>query len=249
MKAIATLLCVALAIGSAYGQPVLPAFEVVSVRPNASGSLESNSGRVAGHRYTATNASLISLLRVAYGIQEFQIAGQPRWADVERYDIVATIPDGGRPEDWRLMLQTLLRDRFKLVTHREQRSGPIFAMMVAKSGHKLTAADPSKCSHPSGSCGFNGSPTQVDGMSVTTGDLAARLSRSIGVMVVDKTGLESKFDITLQWTVEDQFRGRGASASPTIFTAIQEQLGLRLESTTGPVDVLVINSAEKPAAD
>jgi len=68
-------------------------------------------------------------------------------------------------------------------------------------------------------------------------------------MVVDKTGLDSLFDITLQWTVEDQFRGRGASASPTIFAAIQEQLGLRLESTKDLVDVLVVGSAEKPPAD
>ena len=68
-------------------------------------------------------------------------------------------------------------------------------------------------------------------------------------MVVDKTGLDALFDITLQWTVEDQFTGRGASASPTIFAAIQEQLGLRLESTKGPVDVLVVDSVEKPAPD
>ena len=79
--------------------------------------------------------------------------------------------------------------------------------------------------------------------------LAARLSRSLGVMVIDKTGLDSLFDITLEWTVEDQFTGRGASASPTIFAAIQEQLGLKLDSTSGTVDVLVVDSAEKPAAD
>ena len=71
----------------------------------------------------------------------------------------------------------------------------------------------------------------------------------MGVMVVDKTGLDSLFDITLQWTVEDQFRGRGASASPTIFAAIQDQPGLRLESTQGRVDVLVVDSVKEPAAD
>lgn len=248
MKITAILLGAALAVGSVKAQTVLPAFDVASVRPNQSGSPNSSS-RVTGNRYTATNVSLVSLLRVAYGIQEFQIDGQPRWADLDRFDIAATIPDSGKSEDWPLMVQTLLYDRFKLRFHREQREASIYALTVAKTGHKLTPADPSKCKNPTGSCGFNGSPTQIDGTSVSMTQLAARLSRSIGVMVVDKTGLGSLFDVILQWTVEDQFTGRGASASPTIFAAIQEQLGLRLESTKGPVDVLVVDSAEKPAAD
>jgi uncharacterized protein (TIGR03435 family) len=248
MKIRGILLGVAIAAGAAHAQPALPVFDVVSVRPNQSGSPNSSS-RVTGNRYTATNVSLVSLLRVAYSIQEFQIDGQPRWADLDRFDVVATMPDGGRSEDWPLMVQALLRDRFKLRFHREQRQASVFALTVAKNGHKLTPADPSKCRNPTGSCGFNGSPTQIDGTSVSTAQLAARLSRSIGVMVIDKTGLDSLFDITLQWTVEDQFRGQGASASPTIFAAIQEQLGLRLESTKGPVDVLVVDSAEKPAPD
>jgi uncharacterized protein (TIGR03435 family) len=249
MKMTGILLGIFITGGSVNAQPVLPAFEVVSVRPNHSGSPNSSSGRVAGNRYTATNVSLVSLLRVAYGIQEFQIDGQPRWADLDRFDIVAKIPDDGRSDDWPLMLQALLRDRFNLRFHREQRQAPVYVMTMAKNGHKLTAADPSKCGNPSGSCGFNGSPTRIDGTSVSMAQLAARLSRSIGVIVFDKTGLDSLFDITLEWTVEDQFTGRGASASPTIFAAIQEQLGLRLESTRGPVDVLVVDSAEKPAAD
>src|SRR5687768_10180243 len=248
MKLTRLLLGVAIAAGSVNAQPALPVFEVASVRPNQSGSQNSSSGRVAGNRYTATNVTLVSLLRVAYGLQEFQIDGQPRWTDLDRFDIVATIPDGGRADEWPLMVQTLLRDRFKLTFHREQRRAPVFALTVAKNGHKLTPADPSKCRNPTGTCGFNGSPTQIDGTSVSMAQLAARLSRSIGVMVVDKTGLDSLFDITLQWTVEDQFRGRGASASPTIFTAIQEQLGLRLDSTTGAVDVLVVDNVEKPPA-
>jgi len=242
------LLGVAIAVGPLKAQTALPAFDVASVRPNESGSPNSSS-RFTGNRYTATNVSLVSLLRVAFAIQEFQIDGQPRWADLDRFDIVATIPEGGRSEDWPLMVQTLLRDRFKLRFHREPREASVFALTVAKNGHKLTPADPSKCRNPTGSCGFNGSPTQIDGTSVSTAQLATRLSRSIGVMVVDKTGLDALFDITLQWTVEDQFTGRGASASPTIFAAIQEQLGLRLESTKGPVDVLVVDSVEKPAPD
>jgi uncharacterized protein (TIGR03435 family) len=187
----------------------------------------------------------VSLLRAAFDIQEFQIAGQPAWADRDRFDIVATMPDGARPPDnWRLMVQALLRDRFMLRFHREQRPASVFALTVAKSGHRLRPAGP--CESPGGRCDFNGSPTRVWGDSVSMAQFAARLSRSLGAMVVDRTGLGSLYDVSLEWTVEDQFRGRGASASPTIFTAIQDQLGLRLESTTGTVDMLVIDNVESP---
>src|SRR5687767_8459570 len=142
MKTTVILLGLAIAVASLHAQPALPAFDVVSVRPNQSGSPNASSGRVTGSRFTATNVSLVSILRFTYGIQEFQIAGQPRWADIDRFDIVATIPDGGKAEDWPLMMQTLLRDRFKLRFHREQRQGPVFALTVAKSGHRLTPADP-----------------------------------------------------------------------------------------------------------
>ena len=235
--------------GILYAQSALPAFDVVSIRPNQSGSPNSSSGRVTGNRYTATNVSLVSLLRVAYGLQEFQIDVQPTWAALDRFDIVATIPEGARSDDWPLMVQALLRDRFKLRFHREHRQAPVYSLTVLKTGHKLAPADPSKCANPTGSCGFDGSPSRISGRSVSTAQLAARLSRSIGVMVVDRTGLDSLFDITLEWTVEDQFTGRGASASPTIFAAIQDQLGLRLESTRDAVEVLVVDSAEKPSPD
>jgi uncharacterized protein (TIGR03435 family) len=226
----------------------LPAFEVASVRPNQSGSPNSSS-RVRGNRYTATNLSLISLLRVAYALQEFQIDARQGWAGVERFDIVATLPEGARSSDWPLMVQSLLRDRFKLRFHIEPRPTRVYALTVGKNGHKLRAADPSKCADPSGSCGFNGSPTQIDGNSVSTTQLAARLSRSMGIMVIDKTGLNASFDILLQWTEDDQFTGPGASASRTIFGAIEDQLGLKLESTRAPVDVLVVDSAERPSAN
>ena len=247
MKVTAILFVAVTSVAAVYAQRAVPEFDVVSVRPNQSGSLNSNSGRVTGNRYTATNVSLVSLLRVAYGLQEFQIAGQPGWADLDRYDIVATIPDGARSEDWPLMVQALLRDRFKLRFHREPRQAPVYVMTVAKNGHKLTPADPTQCRNPSGTCGFNGSPTGISGRSVSTAQLAVRLSRSIGVMVIDRTGLDTLFDIDLEWTIEDQFRGRGASASPTIFAAIQDQLGLRLDSARDAVDVLVVDAAEKPS--
>lgn len=249
MKMLAVTMGLTLSGVAAHAQAPVPAFEVVSVRPNQSGSPNSSSGRATGSSFTATNVSLISLLRVAYGLQEFQIDAKQGWADIGRFDIVAKLPSGATPSEWPRMVRSLLRDRFKLTSHFEPRPTSVYLLSEARIGHKLTPADPSKCTNPSGSCGLNGSPTHSDGRSVSTEQLAARLSRSIGIMVIDKTGLSGLYDIDLEWTVDDRFRGRGASASPTIVPAIQDQLGLRLESTRAPVDVLVVDSAERPTPD
>lgn len=235
---------VAFATVAVSAQVAAPAFEVASVKRNESASGNSSS-RNLGNRYIATNVTVIQMLRNAYGIQEFQIAGGPRWAGVDRFDIDATMAPGSKPGDWQPMLQTLLAERFKLTFHREPRQAPVYSLVVAKSGHKLTPGDPKTCPN-TGGCGFNASPTQIVGESVSMTQLAARLSRSIGIHVVDNTGLNGLFDLKLEWTIEDQFVGRGASASPTIFPAIQEQLGLRLESTRGPVETLVIDRVEQP---
>ena len=247
MKMPAILVAAALSAGTVHAWQALPEFEVVSVRPNNTGSPNSSS-RLTGNRYNATNVSVVSLLRNGFALQEFQIDGHPGWAALDRYDIVATLPDGANPADWPLMMQALLRDRFKLRFHREQRQAPVYVMTVMKGGHKLKPAA-SECRSPRGTCDFNGSPTSVSGRSVTTAQLAVRLSRSIGMIVVDRTGLSGLFDIDLSWPIEDQFIGRGASASPTIFPAIQEQLGLRLDSGRDAVEVLVVDSVERPSPD
>lgn len=244
MRHFSQLMFAAVATVAVSAQNALPAFEAASIKRNTSTSGNSSS-RNLGTRYTATNVTVVQLLRNAYGIQEFQIAGGPSWAGIDRFDIDATMAPGSKPGDWQPMLQTLLAERFRLTFHREQRQTSIYSLVVAKNGHKLTPGDPAKCPN-TGGCGFNASPTQIVGESVSMGQLAARLSRSIGVHVVDNTGLKGLFDLKVEWTVEDQFVGRGASASPTIFPAIQEQLGLRLESTRGAVETVVIDRVEKP---
>jgi uncharacterized protein (TIGR03435 family) len=247
MKFSVFVLAATCAVSGVTAQSPPPAFEVASIKQNASGSLNANAARVAGDRYRAENVSLISLLRVAYAVQEFQIAGHPAWANVDRFDIDAKMEAGANPRDWPVMLQRLLADRFKLTLHREQREGPIYTLVVGSSGPRLTAAEPSKRSNPGGD--FSASPTQIIGTGVTMAEFAMRLSRSMGIPVVDRTGLTGAFDLKLTWPVDDQFVGRGASASPTIFTAIQEQLGLRLQSGRGPVEMLIVDRAERPVPD
>jgi len=221
-------------------------FEVASVKENKSGS-QNSSNRTAGERYSGTNVSLVSLLRTAYALQEFQIAGYPAWAETDKFDVEAKMESGANPPDFPLMLQKLLAERFKLVVHREPRQTSIYTLVVAKDGPKLKPGDPSKCG--GSSCGFNASPTEIVGENVSMSQFAFRLSRSIGTHVVDGTSLKGTFDFKVTWLPDDRFSGRGASANPTLFTAIQEQLGLRLQAGRGPVDTLVIDRAEKPVAD
>ena len=246
MKTSSLLFWVALATAGVAAQNASPGFEVASVKQNRSGSLSSNN-RMAGERYRATNMSLVALLRSAYSVQAFQIAGLPDWAEVDRFDIDARIESGANAGEWPLMLRRLLADRFKLALHREQRQSAIFTLLVAPGGPALNPGDPSKCT--GSSCGLNATPTQIVGENVTMGQFAERLSRSLGTHVVDGTALRGNFDFKLTWPPDDQFGSRGASANPALFTAIQEQLGLRLQSGRGPVETLVIDRAERPVPD
>jgi uncharacterized protein (TIGR03435 family) len=246
--ATAALVILAPAIAPAQ-QPTGPGFEVASVKRNLSGSQASNNGRVTGDRFTATNATVVQLLRAAYSVQEFQIEGEPGWSGSERFDITATIPAGQRGDEWRQMLQTLLAERFRLTLRREQRESTVLALFVAPSGLKIAPAGEARCRPPNASCGMSAAPTQIVARGQSMDQLATRLARSIGQPVLNRTAISGIFDFTLQWEQEDQFREPGASASPAIFTALSEQLGLRLQRERAPVDVLVVERVERPTPD
>ena len=238
-----------LVVVSASAQDTRAVFEVASIKPNDSNSGVSNGGRLTGQRFTSTNVTIVQLLRTAYGVQEFQIQGGPGWIGLDRYDIIANMPSGSRPDEWPVMLQNLLADRFRLRLHREPRLTDVYALVVARNGFKLTPQDSSRCAPPNGSCGFNATPTEIVARGQSMDQLATRLSRSIGQTVVNKTGVSGIFDFKLEWTQDEQFRAPGASASPAIFTALTEQLGLRLQGDRAPVEVLVIDTVERPTAD
>lgn len=252
----------------------IPVFDVVSIKPNKSAS---GMVRVMSKPdgYAATNVSLSSLIQRAYGVKEDQISGIPGWAESARFDIDAKVAGSDVPdlqkmknEDRGLLLQPLLADRFKLTIHHETKVLPIYELVVAKGGPKLKEATTGD-KYSDGIKGPDGvsragmmmmRPGQFTGQGIPLASLANQLSQQLHRTVVDKTGLTGKYDFALQWT-DDQsdsmFKGADGApqraepapdaSGPSIFTALQEQVGLKLQSTKGPVETIVIDHVEMPS--
>ena len=238
------------------------AFEVASVKPNKSGARGWSLAPPSGGRLNARNVTLRDLIVEAYRIQEFQLAGGPGWLGSERYDVSAKADGNASKRQIHDMLQTLLVDRFQLKFHRETRELPIYALSVAKSGIRMRQADAGECPSPpvpNQPCGgFRiWMRSHISGNRVSMEQIADALSQMMGRTVVDKTGLHGNFDMKLEWTPdESQVRGLEKpdaplpnQEGPSIFTALQEQLGLKMESQKGPVEVLVIDHAERIPAE
>jgi len=243
----------------------LPQFEAASIKPSVPGTLRGSTFEfLSGGGLRIINGTLRAILETAYEVREFQTLGGPGWVGSERYDILANsaaAPRGGTGgEDiktTRLRLQALLAERFKLQVHRETRELPEYALEVAKGGPKLADGDAPGVSDntPTGiqrSCG------QMIGTKTTMANLSLMLSRQLDRPVLDRTGLTGKYSFRFEWTPDagrcsvpaDGAARESApppSSAPSIFTALQETLGLRLESIKGPVDSLVIDHAEKPS--
>jgi uncharacterized protein (TIGR03435 family) len=232
-----------------------PQFEVASVKRNNSGRQVARFNGGAG-RWTATNALVSVLIKIAYRVQDFQIIGAPAWISSERYDIEAKGEGNlGNNEINAPMLQALIEERFKAAVHGETRDMPVYFLTVAKSGSKLKASqcitkDPNTPVPPGQPRpSFCGNGTVDYGLIRVTGTrlqyLADNLSGLLKRKVLDNTGLAGQFDVDLKWTPDLTTPGSNpASASdggPSIFTAIEEQLGLKLESGRAPIDVLVID--------
>jgi uncharacterized protein (TIGR03435 family) len=224
-----------------------PQFEVASVKRNNSGSQDASLRGGVG-RYSATNAPLSMLIQVAYRVQDFQIIGAPGWINSERYDIEAKA-EGYLDNDQRTapMIQALIEERFKAAVHGETRDLPVYFLTVSKGGSKLTASQcitrdpnaPIPPNQPRASfCGF---VTFSNGFIKSTGarlqSMTDYLSGILKRKVLDRTGLAGQFDVELKWTPDLAPPDGG----PSIFTAIEEQLGLKLESGKAPIDVLVID--------
>ncbi len=253
-------------------------FEVASVKLNTSGGNGSYIQALPG-RLVMTNFSLRRLILSAYGVQDYQISGVSPWIGSDHYDIQAKAEGNASVKQMEgPMLQTLLEERFKLILHRETRQLPVYELTVVKSGVRLQRPKEGGCtpysvdspSPPPPSpgeprpvfCGFfrfgsDGLNRTMDGAAVRIAKLATSLPASeLGRTIIDRTGLIGTFDVHLRWTIDAQTGPDGPGTplptdltGPSIFTALQEQLGLKLESAKGPVEVLVIDHVEKPSAN
>jgi uncharacterized protein (TIGR03435 family) len=224
-------------------------FDVTSVKTNVSGE-QGGSSRAQPGRYVGVNVTLRRVIGLAYSpVQEF--VGGPDWINTARFDIEGKVDGAPSREQMQEMLRSLLADRFHLVVHRETREMPAYALELARKdgrlGSELRSAE--SCAEP-GCGGFSVGNGSIRGHGVTMARLAAELpSATEGRYVVDRTGLAGTFDVALTWTAIVPAPDAASDGPPSIFAAIQEQLGLKLEPITAPIDVIVIDRAEKPQQD
>jgi uncharacterized protein (TIGR03435 family) len=234
------------------------AFDVASVKPNLSGGGNFSMGTSRG-RLTATNVPVRMLVLKAFHAKEFQVSGEPGWFGTERYDIVAKIENAGISDDdlW-LLLEPLMVDRFKLRFHRETKQLPVYSLVKAKGGPKFkvhTSTGDGK-DEPNVSGRINGGEASFTALKTSMAKLADILGDHLDRTVVDNTGLRGTYDFKVEWAQDHRGEPIGPSiigsleeslglSGPTIFTALEEQLGLKLESSKGPVEVIVIDGAEK----
>lgn len=225
-------------------QVTLPRFEVASVKPSGAARTDSSGIGTGNGRLDAHNVTLLRCIIGAYGIGPSEVTGGPDWLDSDRFDISgkAETPTNDDAE-LMLMLRDLLADRFKLVAHREVKTIPVFVLEVARNGAKM------KASEGDANRNTRNSNTGVR-MDIRNTDMEAfahTLAQQVDRPVVNRTGLKGTYSFTLEWMPERYGSANESSSAPSLFTAIQEQIGLRLRSERAPVEVLVIDSAEHPS--
>ena len=242
--------CAMLALTTVWGQT--KEFDVASIKPHKGGD-DGNVGiQISpGGLFRANNVPLKEMLQIAYDLRPGQLAGAPKWVDSERYDIEAKMaePPAPGPDGLRPYMQSLLEKRFQLKSHREMREMQSYQLVQAKGGSKVKESDPA-ARGPMIRMGRD----QLSMSKVNMDQLSVQLSRAVGASVSNQTGLTAQYDMELKFTPEASagpgHEGQGAPTpggdGPSIFTAVQEQLGLKLEAKKGPVSVFVIDKIEKP---
>uniref|UniRef100_Q01NA8 Soil-associated protein, TIGR03435 family n=1 Tax=Solibacter usitatus (strain Ellin6076) TaxID=234267 RepID=Q01NA8_SOLUE len=235
MRTAHVLLCATLA-ASAFGQQAAEVleFEAASVKPNKSGSNHSESHGTPG-QLVALNMSLRAYICRAFNVRDYQVSG-PDWLGSEKFDIVAKYPPHSGDSQPGPRLQKLLADRFKLAIHRETKESPVYALLPAKNGPKIKPVE------DKGDHSTNSERGKFVGTGVTMARFAEFLARYMDRPVVDLSDMKGVYNITLEWTPDEA----GADASgPTLLTAIQQQLGLRLQPQKAPIEILVVDHAER----
>ncbi len=262
---------------TAGGPPIDPQmrFEVVSIKPfDASGGATPRSG-TRGTRYDSSGLPLWWLVAQAHlaPLDRDRVVGLPEWIDTERYAIAAKIPDGVAVSALPVLMTNLLKDRFRMVSHTETREMPVYNLVLVRSDKRIgpllkessaecraevaaRLAAPQRGASPptaSGACPPQGLNIGfLSGGGIEMAILTQGLTQLVGRPVIDRTGLTGRYDYTLKWRPEPGIGPPGPPVdpdAPSIFTAVEEQLGLKLESARGPVEVVVIDRLEKPTLD
>ena len=226
-----------------------PAFDAASIKLHPPPITMSSDPSVRGSLMVGTASTLADMITVAYGVRYEQISGGPNWLASEHYDLEARAETGAPLTRDRAMamLRTLLADRFQLKLHRESKETPVYELVVAKNGPEF------KPSAPDAKPGWftRGVATgqlHMEASRATMEALARQLTRSAGRPVLDKTGLAGDYTFTLEWLPADGAAAPDSNTS-TVFTAVHEQLGLKLNPARDPIEMLVIDHAEKPRAN
>ena len=258
-----------------------PSFQVATIKPSGAGETRASMGFSAGGRgFTTVNATIRDLIQEAYNVKSAeQIAGASGWMTTDKFDIearmddpqveaMAKLPIEKRIEQVRLMLQSLLEERFALKLGESTRQETFFTLIAAKGGPKLKPTEMvptgpnGEPAHPvNGPRLLRKGPGKLEATAASMPMLTDTLSRlhelgaeggfTVGELIVDKTGLTGAYDWTLNWTPDTIAQGGDAGdvGGPSLFTALQEQLGLKLEKTKAPVEVLVIEHVERPTGN
>jgi uncharacterized protein (TIGR03435 family) len=255
----AILLLMTILVGFGQSAVELPKYEVASIKPNTDGEFLFAFRIEPSGSLAATGITLKRLMMTAYNIQGFRLFGGPGWVASRRWDVQAKPSRAALPDEIRPMLRALLEDRFQLHTPSETRNMPLYELVVDRDGSKVPTAKDAKAEPivrvATGSIEFTNN---------TSAAFASQLSYALAQPVIDKTGLSGKFDFAIRWTPEPGEDGGPTTSGlpigtpalppsildgPSIFTAIREQLGLRLKSGRGPVNVVTIDGVQLPTAN
>ena len=240
-------------------QAKLPEYEVVSIKQNKSVN-ESSRWGTGADGFSAENAWLALLISNAYGIRTDLISGVPHWADAARFDVSAKVAGEDLPR-WKqldndqqaAMLRPVLAERFGLKVHTETKVLPVYNLVLAKGGVKMKTAPPDPPTPglkpgeiPPGHGSWMSNTGDIKGTDITSANIADLLSGKLQRTVIDKTGLTARYDFEVKFSEEQGPADNGAEAGASLYTALQEQLGLKLEPAKGPVEVLVVDHAAMP---
>jgi uncharacterized protein (TIGR03435 family) len=240
-------------------RPKFDQFEVATIKPVEH---DPKGGRYlimqGVNRFVGKDYTLKLLIAAAYSLNSREVSGGPGWLESDHFDIVALTPADVRPnhDEQMAMLRNLLADRFKLTFHREEKEFSIYELSVARGGPKLKASTAPPDDPPQLISTVFPQRILLPARNTTMGDFVSILQRAIlDRPVVDKTGLKGRFDFDLEWAPDEtQFGGEvpvapGDAPSAPLFSAIQQELGLKLEATKGPVEALVVDDVERPSAN